>query len=276
MSAFEAACLASFVGAGHEVVLYSYDRLNVPAGVRLMSASEVLDRGYLQRFITGGKPNIAHFADYFRLTLLLKTSDIWIDCDMIHLSDFDFEGQDNILVRENSSGIINSILRIRDKALLKDCLSRTEALLDRDVPWAAPQNVISKALMKRGSDIKVQSARRFVPIHYDSFQMLLLPEYYDECVELCRAAATVHVYNNILDKIGFFKNILPPEGSFLHSIFADDAAKFGFTDTYPSSVVRALVQGLRAQVSGEVVGVGNLIRQAIPSIRRTVQRRLKC
>ncbi|MDB4973081.1 MAG: hypothetical protein JWN48_1422 [Myxococcaceae bacterium] len=272
LSPLEKACLGSFVAAQHEVVLYSYVRPgDLPAGVEFRHASEILAESYMGRFITDGRPNIAHFSDYFRLNLFLKTSATWIDCDLIAYRPFDTAPEDNLLVREGRTGINNSLLRIADRQLLTDCLERTEALLDVDVMWAATQNVIIKALARHPSTFALQPASEFVPVHFSDFDKLLLPEYRDHCESLCAEAKTIHLYNNVMERIGYHKNLLPPVGSFLYELLVG-SGDHGFTDVYPADVVRKLLEAWRSRFSGEDLGVRSVVRQFIPSLKRSVRR----
>ena len=118
----------------------------------------------------------------------------------------------------------------------------------------------------------LKSADAYMPFHHSEFYKYLLPEYYEECERACRKAYTIHLYNNIWDKIGYYKDLLPPEGSYLHSLLRDSPAAGQFKGIYPASVVRALAEGWHLRFSGEALSVGPLLRQLLPSALRTVKR----
>ena len=80
LSWLEQLCLQSFLDNGHEVVLYSYDKVkNVPSGVQLADAAEILPAEKIIRHARTGSP--AYHADVFRLHMLRDTNYVWADTD---------------------------------------------------------------------------------------------------------------------------------------------------------------------------------------------------
>ncbi len=76
----EQLCLQSFLDNGHEVHLYAYDDVqNVPDGVQIADASEILPAQKIIRHARTGSP--AYHADLFRLHMLRQTDHIWADTD---------------------------------------------------------------------------------------------------------------------------------------------------------------------------------------------------
>ena len=89
LSFLEQLCLKSFVDAGHRVVLYHYGPLqNVPDGIELADASEVLPRtNFLQHERTGSP---ALHSDLFRYKMLAKADNmIWADTDAYCMRPFE-------------------------------------------------------------------------------------------------------------------------------------------------------------------------------------------
>ena len=65
----ESACLSSFVAAGHQVDLYSYENPSgVPAGVNLLDANAILPHPPIARYRSNGSPSL--FSNRFRYALL--------------------------------------------------------------------------------------------------------------------------------------------------------------------------------------------------------------
>ena len=80
LSWLEQLCLQSFLDHGHEVVLFKYeDVANVPSGVRIENAADILPADKIIRHAKTGSP--AYHADVFRLHMLQKTDYIWADTD---------------------------------------------------------------------------------------------------------------------------------------------------------------------------------------------------
>jgi len=92
LSWLEQLCLKSFADAGHETTLYSYSHIdNVPDGVARASAEEIFPSEPMFRHARTGSPAI--HADLFRLNLLRKTDQIWVDADMYCYRPFAFKSK---------------------------------------------------------------------------------------------------------------------------------------------------------------------------------------
>lgn len=90
LSWLEQLCLRSFVDAGHDTTLYSYSHIdNVPDGVHQVSAEEIFPSEPMYRHARTGSPAI--HADLFRLNMLKKTDQIWVDADIYCYRPFDFD-----------------------------------------------------------------------------------------------------------------------------------------------------------------------------------------
>jgi hypothetical protein len=129
-----AACLRSFVSAGHPVIVYSYDQIeDLPDEVQLADAASLVPPARVFRHRKSGSH--ALFSDYFRYKLLEAGLGIYIDCDMVCLKPVDGT-QDYIFGWENLNRRINgAILKIPPDAQL---LHQLLALFDQKVfmpPW---------------------------------------------------------------------------------------------------------------------------------------------
>lgn len=273
LDALERACLASFHRQGHEVVLYSYEDRIPSLFYDIRPASEILDESYLSQFRTGGRPNVAAFSDAFRIMMFTKTPYIWMDCDLFLKGIFSVTNDDDIFIREGEKNIIAALLRISDKQIADRALKMVLSLAGRDLPWAATQNMIPRAMKAEGYKGKISKASTYNPVPADEFYKLLLPEYREECAELCSRAETVHLYNNILQKVGFFKDLLPPEGSYLAELVSPYVEEAGFIGTYPADTVRAMVEGWSLRFSGRSLGLGAVLRRVGPAAITTLRRK---
>jgi hypothetical protein len=271
LSPYEKASLSSFVEHGHTVVLYSYKPFqDLPTGIIQLDAKDVVPESYIGRFITDGRRNVANFSDYFRYKMFLKKQVCWIDSDVMMLKSFEINADESFLVAEADS-ICNAILSISASSdELKQIIKNSERVLDQDIPYATLQTYILLAFRRKRDIFK--SAEAYMPFHHSEFYKYLLPEYRDECEQACQKAFSIHLYNNIWDKIGYYKDLLPPEGSYLHELLKNSPVARQFKGVYPASVVRALVDGWRLRFSGEALSVGPLLKQLLPSTVRTMKR----
>jgi hypothetical protein len=81
----ERLCMASFLAHGHPLHLYVYDPPAAPpAGVRVMSAADILPR--TQLFTHRRTGSLGPFSDWFRYRLLSERGGIWADADVVCLA----------------------------------------------------------------------------------------------------------------------------------------------------------------------------------------------
>lgn len=81
LSWLEQLCLKSFADAGHHTTLYSYSPIkNIPKGVHAGDAEAIYPSEPMLKHARTGSPAI--HADMWRLHLLKKTDEIWVDADM--------------------------------------------------------------------------------------------------------------------------------------------------------------------------------------------------
>jgi hypothetical protein len=278
MPALDRACLASFVSFGYAVTVYSFDRVEgLPAGVTLADAGAIVPPESVHAFIYGGTPNLSHFSDYFRYCLFAKTDHTWIDTDMLLLRPITVAADGDLFAKETDTGICGAIMRIgHDNPHLATLIRRTEQLMGSDLVWGATGPRLLNQVMGRAAVLQhahPQSA--FFPMHYDAFWKPFLPSCRDECERLCRDAFSVHLWNNIVVKMGVWKELAPPAGSFLHARLQQQGSLDLFRDTYPEAVMRNMASNWLLRKSGGDIGVIKLAKQVFPSLLRTTVPRVR-
>ena len=276
ISAYEAACLASFIRRGAAMTVYSYGPIdNLPEGVVLRNAGEVVDERFVDGFKIKGKPSLSHFSDLFRYRLFQQSDTIWADSDMYLLRSIDMPLAANVLAREDADTLCGAIMRLdRDDPALDTLVSRTEAIAQRELIWGATGPKLLTAVFGPGVIAAAHDPALFFPVHYDAFWKVFLPEYRDECEALCEGAYTLHLWNNIVTKVGVWKDVLPPEGSFLHALFTRDGMAPLFQGTFPADVMRIVIDNYRMRLSGNFADVSKLARLALPGLKRRTVRQL--
>jgi len=275
VSAYEAACMASFVRHDYRYVVYTYDDIaNLPAGVERADASDVADREDMARFIIHGTPNLTHFSDLFRYRLLQRTDHVWVDTDMMLLrplpAPFSY-----LLAREDTHMLNNAIMRLeRGSPELIELIQCTEQLRDRELAWGATGPQLLTRTFRRKHLYRQEPAERFFPIHYDDFWKMFLPEFNEKCEALSVNASTVHLWNNRIVMLGVWKRYAPPVGSFLWNRFHQVGATEMCEAAYPADVMRNMVYNWRARCGGGEIEFGRWLRRAWPSAVLTFRRRL--
>jgi hypothetical protein len=116
----EAACLSSFVDAGHRVDLHVYDEpAGVPPCVRLVDAALTLPRNHLVRHRKTGSYSLV--SNRFRYALMAAGRGLWIDSDVVCLRAI--EDRPYIFGREDETTINGAVLKLpANAAVLEDLL----------------------------------------------------------------------------------------------------------------------------------------------------------
>lgn len=273
---FEAACITSFLAQGYEYTVFSYDTIeNLPPGVALRDAREITDESNVRRFLIKGRPNLSHFSDLFRYELFKRTDHIWVDMDMLLLRRLDLASYGQLLAKEDPSSLCGAIMRLDGTHPSLDTLiARTEALRDRELVWGATgPRLLTTVFGRQAIMQKAYDPSLFFPVHYNQSWKVFLPEYREECVQLCRSAYTTHLWNDRVVKIGIWKRFSPPAGSFLEARFRADGSLRFFDDAYPEGVMQNMVENWRSRCEGGDIGLGQWMRRAVPSAQLTFRRR---
>ncbi|SMG12725.1 hypothetical protein [Paraburkholderia susongensis] len=271
LSPYEIACLNSFTLYGSEVALYSYGPIaNLPPGVIAKDAREILPPDTLSDFAIHGVPSIAHFSDYFRFAMFTKTDEIWVDTDLLQLHDFDLNAKGDLIGKETPTSLCTAILRLDpDSPRLRELIERVEAMKGTELKWGdtGPRLLTEVYGIKAGLPESL-----FYPVHFDDYYKPFLPRHFDECAALCSDAYTLHLWNNRVVKMGLFKRIGPPAGSFLHHVFEQTGANSQFREFYPANVMQTMIDNAVQKV-GSDEGVRKLLRVGVPMVKTAIVRR---
>lgn len=256
------------------MTVYSYAPLTgLPAGASTGDAASIVPEASMGRFIYGAQPNLSHFTDYFRYNLFLKTDKIWLDTDMLMMRWSHNELNGTILAREHAESICGAIMRIESSneklpILCKAC----EGLMDRELRWGETGPLLlTKVFGQAALSGLTQAPRQFYEIDHSEFWKALLPRYADECASRTEKSFGVHLWNNIIDTLGYWKWIAPPERSFLSHTLKERGLLHGFKDTYPERIMESMVNNYILRKSGGDLGVKGVTRQLLPSIGRSIR-----
>lgn len=234
LSPLERACVRSFLHKGHEFKLYAYGSIdNVPEGCRVVDAATILPESSIVAYSRGpGKGSVSLFSNLFRYQLLYDVGGWWVDMDMFCLSAA-LPDSGVVLAREDKHGLNCAIMRFpRGHAALRagaqECVARGD-----DVDWGdtGPRLLSRLATdFDLGGCVFPESA--FYPIHYSQFWVVLDPRRAAYAADKIRGAACNHLWNNLLGRMKFDKNVLPPDGSLLRNMYEWTIGIEGFTHEY--------------------------------------------
>ena len=270
LPAYEAACLTSYLRHGYAITVYSFGAIaGLPPGVLLRPASDIVEEHYVSAFLIKDVPSLSHFSDLFRYRMFQRTDEIWVDTDMYMVRPLPLDLPPTLLAREDQHALCGAIMRLdRTAPALATLVSRTEAAAGRNLEWGETGPRLLTSVFGPAVLAKSYGPKLYFPIHYDDFWKVFLPEFRDECEALCGDAVTVHLWNNIVTKMGVWKEVMPPEGSYLHALFVRDGMTDLFQATFPAAEMRHVIDNYRMRMSGGFADVSKLARLAIPSIKR--------
>lgn len=228
----------SFVDAGHDVNLYSFEEIkNTPPGVQNLDAAKILSRLEVDRLRHRKTGSYALASDYFRFLLQKKERGAWADLDMICLKPVSFE-KDIVFGRESATYINGALLYAKpDHPVIEEVLS----FFNRDAipPWTRGRDAnrlrlkswllgkkiepatlpwgtfgpkaITYLAKKHGVFDLAEPEEVFYPLHFKDAPLL-----YDNrksLAEICtEKTRTIHLWNEVLRSAGL-KGTRPPKGS---------------------------------------------------------------
>jgi hypothetical protein len=255
-------CLASFASMGVPLRLYSYDEaIEAPRGVEVANARTICpDDTLVHRYLAGGKPSLASFADRFRYQMIRQTGECWVDADMVCLNRPDFSHDPFVFgLQSNPYGdllINNAVLRLPpDHPVLTALIERALAAVDVDQSWGAiGPFLLTKLAMDGGIAPLARKSSDFYPIEPDDFWKFLLPAYRDEVAATVRQSTLLHLWSEMFERSGYDKSAAPPTGSFLHEAFERIGILNRFARIYAESELVEIIDRWSARESEQRQG----------------------
>ena len=225
LNVYEYACLKSFIKNNFNVNVFSYVKIKLPKGAILKNASKIINKNEINKFIHEGKKGcLAAFTDKFRIELQKRNLGWWFDMDVVCIKNSKFfaalEKENKFIIgMETQNKINNAVLKINDIFLLSEISKKIEKT-GYIIKWGQiGPDLITKILKKKKIFSMAQPRKKFYAINYKNFSWLILPKYKNLAKQITKDSLVVHNYNQIFNRFGIPKNIMPPKNSFLYEIF---------------------------------------------------------
>jgi hypothetical protein len=243
--------MRSFTRRGHAYRLHVYDQLDVPEGVELADASELIPRAeifYFENRFTG-RPDIGPFSDLFRYKLLLAIGGWYVDADTFCMSDTIPDGvrawaEENKRVERKT--VINGAQMCLPKGdplaaeLYQRCLALGRTSAARE-DWGP--NLLSRVIPALGLPSNLfGSTETFYPIDWISAFALVLPSYRRFVEAKTAQALFLTAYQSFFQYAGIELARTPPAGSFLRRQYEELAVGQMTSNEYRTSEVEGLVR----------------------------------
>ena len=226
------------------VNVYSFEKINLPKSVILKDGIKNFEKNEMKKFIHQGvKSCPAAFADKFRIELMKKTEGWWFDMDMLCLKkaiEFKKLEKNKVIVGlETDKYVNNAVLKISDLNFLK-IISNEINKKGYIIKWGEiGPKLITKLLKKKINSIKFFQIIIFIRLILQILIYLILPKYYNNAKNCVKN--TVHNHNQIFNRFGIPKNILPPKGSYLYEKFIEFSPELKLNEALPEHTVERLL-----------------------------------
>jgi hypothetical protein len=229
LSLYEQLCLTSFIKNGFEVNVWSYMDLDLPEGVNLKNAQEIIPEDYLFKYTQAGKPkNMAAFSDVFRFNLTYqRPGEWWFDIDCICLKNSNefskIKSNKKIIIGwEDEFSANGAVLNIPNQEIGKDLITKQKYICDtvNDIPWGdIGPRLLTKFCLENNMLEEILPKETFYPVHFNQTSLFFNTYETKNVLDMCQNSYTCHIWNEILSRNNINKNILPPANSFLYTMF---------------------------------------------------------
>jgi hypothetical protein len=243
----EWACLSSFVERGHNLRLFSYDPISVPAGVSHEDASSVMPRDALFSV------DVAAFSDLFRYQIILKYGEWWCDTDVYCLSDeipycqYAWANQDCDLIN-------GAVLKFpAHDPTLQRIAHIANQIRDSSTIWCElGPTLLTDHLSGAVYPFHLGQRQLFYPIHWLESFLFWLPGMDGTVLKKSEGALFIHLWTSTFPKLGIDTRMQPPETSFLHAIYTKHSKHFELKKI-ESSAYKRVLEGISAYLHQEWV-----------------------
>jgi len=226
-SYYEELSLRSAVASGARVLLYTYNKnLIVPEGVELVDAREVLSGPLYQFHHNDGDLSLALHSDLFRYLAIQKFGGWYMDLDIVVMKTV--LPDDKLYLAYQEEGVVNAaVMKFPAQAPIMTAAIDEAMRLLPAAGTAAPgadHGIVGPKLITRLSseyaiDHLVRPKVSAYEIHPNEVLMFFDPRQCEAVLERLASSDFVHLWNDLWRALRIPKNLGPPEGSFLDSLF---------------------------------------------------------
>jgi len=240
---YQRLAMKSFVDFGHQYVLYAYRKFDVPAGVELRDAAELLPETRV--FFYGdkagvGRGSVSAFSNLFRYHLLNRRGDWWVDADVICLSDTVPSG-DIFMGWEYDDLIGTAILKFPKGHELAQRLCDIAENAGTDLGWSETGPSLLTRLVKEHDLLTlVMPQAQSYPLQSTDALHLFIPARREKTREKIDGKPFLHVWNEILRRAVVFGWMAPPPGSLIADLFERHGIGFDNAPAYTADQMQRL------------------------------------
>jgi hypothetical protein len=217
LNLWERCSLQSFADQGHEITLYAYGPLDVPEGVKLGDASDIISSKEKDAFFAVAPGLVALFSDLFRYEMLARHGGWWVDTDVVCLGQLP---EASFFIGWLGRAVPNAIMAApKGHPMMIEAANYCRATLHEAISanrffWG-PSNI--PGLVAR-HDL-LQNVSALYPIKGPHVWMLGDPAYRADLLARANGSHTIHLFAERFGSSEINRNKLPPSGSYLANLF---------------------------------------------------------
>jgi hypothetical protein len=240
---YQRLAMKSFVDFGHTYELFTYRKFDVPDGVTLRDASEILPETRV--FFYGdqagtGRGSVSAFSNLFRYHLLKRFGDWWVDADVVCLSD-KIPSDEIFMGWEYEDLVGTALLKFPASHPLLSALVDAAERNGREVDWGASGPNLLTRLVQEQSLLHLLAPQPFAyPVQSRDALHVLMPAQTESVRERVRGSPFLHLWNEIFRRAVVFTWMAPPPGSFVGELFERHGISFGGAMTYTADQITRL------------------------------------
>jgi hypothetical protein len=216
LSNIELLCISSFLKSGVQYCLYLYEPpANLPRGVIVKDASEIIDRSRLFTYRAGtfNVGSVAGFSNLLRYTLIYERGGWWTDTDVCYVNGFASESPEMFFTEPSQGGefrVASALFKSPPgSAVLRGCLDRfAEKDVTQIVHGETGPSLLTSSILACPKPPEVLPADKVFPASWWEYERLFFDE--ELSIDGC---ATVHFWNAMLNAAKLDKNAEYPSQS---------------------------------------------------------------
>jgi hypothetical protein len=199
----------------------------------LLDATTILPRERVFVHRAGaGQGSVAAFSDLFRYELLYREGGWWVDLDVFCLTD-SLPDAGFVIGRQGPTVINSAVLRVPAAHPVIAAARSACETKSSEVDWGElGPDLMTRLMRQHGLEAIAFPPEVFYPVDWQHYWAVLDPRRSGDVLERMRSAACIHLWNEMLRRIAFDKNVLPPDGSVLRMLYEETIGTAGFAQEY--------------------------------------------
>jgi len=262
---YQRLAMKSFVDFGHQYILYAYRKFDVPAGVAVRDAAEILPQRRV--FFYGdkaglGRGSISGFSNLFRYHLLHRMGGWWVDADVVCLSENVPSGE-IFMGWEYDDLIGTALLKFPARHPFVQKLRDVAEEAGTEVGWAETgPSLLTRLATEHGLSQGALPQSQSYPLQSVHALHLFIPAYREQTCNKVRGKPFLHLWNEVWRRAVVLSWMAPPPGSLIADLCERHGVGFDNAPAYTADQIQRLSDNYHARADQESDAHESPARQA--------------